>query len=63
MKSPTLLQSVDTLDFNLLTRNSVKEDFQQSGVKKFRRRASRKNLAILTLVYAAFLASLFLLVF
>ncbi|CAN5840072.1 hypothetical protein BH10BAC2_BH10BAC2_34770 [soil metagenome] len=63
MKSPSLLQTVDTLDFNLLTRSSVKENFQQSGVKKFRRRASRKNLAIITLIYGAFLACMLLLMF
>lgn len=63
MKSPTLLRTVDALDFNLLKRNSAIDESQQVQTKRFRRRASRKNLLILTIVYAVCLACILALVF
>jgi len=63
MKSPAFSQAVDSLDFNLLTRNSVKENFTPVQGRKIRRRVSRRNLAIVTLVYGALLAFLLFLVF
>jgi hypothetical protein len=60
MKSPTLSHTVDTLDFNLLSRNA-NGNFQPVETRKFRRRTSRKNLAIFTLIYAACLLGLLML--
>lgn len=60
MKSPAFPQTVDTVDFNLLTR---KENFAQVHGRKIRRRESRRNLVILTIIYGAFLAFLLFLAF
>jgi len=60
MKSPAFSHTVDSLDFNLLTRNT-NDNFQPVGIKKFRRRESRKNLVIFTLIYAACLLGLLML--
>ena len=63
MKSPAFSQTVDSVDFNLLTRNTVKENFEQVHGRKIRRRESRRNLVILTLIYGVFLALLLFLAF
>lgn len=62
MKSPVFPQTVDSIDFNLLTRTTAKRNFRQA-TKGTRRRESRKNLAILTLVYGALLAFVLYLLF
>ena len=63
MKSPVFSQAVDSIDLKLLTRNSVKENFVQVHGRKIRRRESRRNLALITLVYGAVLAFLLFLAF
>ena len=63
MKSPVFPQTVDSIDFNLLTRTSAEKDFRQVTTRGTRRRESRKNLAILTLVYGALLVFVLYLLF
>lgn len=63
MKSPIFPQTVDSINFNLLTRNATKENFRQVNAKGIRRRESRKNLAILTIVYAVVLSFVLFLLF
>jgi hypothetical protein len=58
MKSPTLLQTSDALNFNLLQRNSANADLRVTYTKKTSRRTSRKNLLIFALVYGALLVFL-----
>jgi hypothetical protein len=63
MKSPAFPQTVDSIDFNLLTRTATKDSFGQVSSRGARRRVSRKNLAILTLVYGIVLAFILYLLF
>ena len=56
MKSPALPHSTESLDFHLLQRTS---NFQIANKNKVKRRASRKNLMVFTVLYAMSVALVF----
>jgi len=61
MKSPTI--NTEALNYALLERSTFRSGYQQIVSKKGRRRKSRKNLLIFTVMYALVITSLLFLLF
>lgn len=62
MKSPTL-SSADALNYTLLERSSINVNYQQVYSGTGRRRKSRKNFLIFTVVYIACVAMILMYAF